>query len=79
VVALARQENPRSGCCDTRSVLWNKVCRELANEDLFRASRAVGSQTGVEFEVLEAPDRKVVDTIAREALARGVDEIVLAA
>ena len=78
VVALARQENARNGCCDTRSVLWNKVCRELANEDLSRASRAVGNQAGVEFEVLAAPDRKVVDAIAREAVARGADEIVLA-
>jgi hypothetical protein len=33
---------------------------------------------GVEFEVLAAPDRKVVDAIAREALTRGADEIVLA-
>ena len=56
----------------------NKVCRDLANEDLSRASRAVGNQAGVEFEVLAAPDRKVVDAIAREAAARGADEIVLA-
>jgi len=78
VVALARQEDPRNGCCDTRSVLWNEVCRDLANQDLSRASQAVGNQAGVEFEVLTAPDRKVVDAIAREALARGADEIVLA-
>jgi hypothetical protein len=78
VVALARQEDARNGCCDTRSVLWNKVCRELANEDLSRASCAVGNQAGVAFEVLAAPDRKVVDAIAREAVARGADEIVLA-
>ena len=78
VVVLARQEFPRSGCCDTRSVLWNEVCRDLANEDLSRASGAVGDQTGVEFDVLAAPARKVVDAIEREALARGADEIVLA-
>lgn len=78
VVALARQEDPRNGCCDTRSVLWNEVCRDLANQDLSRASQAVGNQAGVEFEVLTAPDRKVVDAIAREAIARGADEIVLA-
>ena len=78
VVALARQEDPRRGCCDTRSVLWNGICRELANEDLSRASRAVGSQAGVVFDVLAAPDRKVVDAITREAIARGADEIVLA-
>jgi hypothetical protein len=78
VIALARQEHPRNGCCDTRSVLWNEICRDLANEDLRRASRAVGNQAGVEFEVLAAPDRQVVDTIAREALTRGADEIVVA-
>jgi hypothetical protein len=78
VVALARQEAPRNGCCDTRSVMWNEVCRDLANEDLSRASRAVGNQAGVEFEVLAAPGRKVVDAIAREALTRGADQIVLA-
>lgn len=78
VVALARQEAPRNGCCDTRSVLWNEVCRDRANEDLYRASRTVGTQAGVTFEVLAAPDRKVVDAIAREAIARGADEIVLA-
>ena len=78
VVVLARQEDPRSGCCDTRSVLWNQVCRDLANEDLARASRAVENQAGVHFVVLEAPDRKVVDAIAQEAFTRGADEIVLA-
>jgi hypothetical protein len=78
VVALARQEFPRNGCCDTRSVLWNEVCRGLANEDLARASRAVGNQPGVEFDVLAAPDRRLVDAIVSEALTRGADEIVLA-
>jgi hypothetical protein len=78
VIALARQEAPRNGCCDTRSVLWNEVCRGLAKEDLRRASRAVGNHAGVEFEMLAAPDRKVVDAIAREALTRGADEIVVA-
>jgi hypothetical protein len=78
VIALARQEAPRNGCCDTRSILWNEVCRDLANEDLSRAARAVGNQAGVDFDVLAAPDRKVVDAIAHEALKRGADEIVLA-
>ena len=78
VVSVARQEDARKGCCDTRSILWNKVCRELAGEDLSRAARAVGSQAGIEFDVLPAPNRKVADSIAREALTRGADEIVLA-
>ena len=78
VVALARQEDPRNGCCDTRSVLWNQLCRDLANEDLSRAFRAVGNQPGVEFDVLTAPHRKVAEAIERAALTRGADEIVLA-
>jgi hypothetical protein len=69
---------PGDGLVNTRSVLWNGVCRELAQEDLSRALHAVGNQAGVEFEVLAAPDRKVVDAIAREAVTRGADQIVLA-
>jgi hypothetical protein len=38
----------------------------------------VGNQADVEFEMLAAPDRKVVDAVAREAVKRGADEIVLA-
>jgi hypothetical protein len=72
VVALARQEEARNGCCDTRSVLWNKVCRELANEDLSRASRAVGNQASVEFEVLAAPDRQAPFQLARSAGGRAI-------
>jgi len=78
VLALAREEDVRSGCCDTRSVLWNQVCRELAAEDLSRASRALGTQAGVEFGILTAPNGKVADSVTREAVARGADEIVLA-
>jgi len=78
IVVLARQEPTENGCCDIRSVLWNDVCRDLANEDLSKASRAVGNQAGVEFEVLAALDRKVVDAVAHAAVARGADEIVLA-
>jgi hypothetical protein len=78
VVVLARQEDPRNGCCDTRSVLWNEVCRDLASEHLTRAVRAVGDPAGVEFELFTALDRQVVDAIAREALTRGADEILLA-
>ena len=78
VLALAREEEARRGCCDTRSVLWNQVCRDLATEYLSRASRAVGRQAGVEFGILTAPTGRVADSIAREAVARGADEIVLA-
>jgi hypothetical protein len=78
VIVLARQEPPRKGCCDTRSVLWNDVCRQLAREDLSRASHAVEDHATVEFDVLVAPERGVADAIAHEAIARGADEIVLA-
>ena len=30
VVVLARQEAQQKGCCDTRSVLWNDLSRQLA-------------------------------------------------
>jgi hypothetical protein len=78
VVVLARQETPRSGCCDTRSVLWNDLCRDMAREDLSRALGVVGDRTAAEFRVLLAPDREAVSAVAREAQARGADEIVLA-
>lgn len=78
VVVLAREEDARNGCCDTRSVLWNRVCRDIATEDLSRAARAVGTQAGVEFGILTARNGKVADSVAREAVACDADEIVLA-
>jgi hypothetical protein len=78
VVVLARQEAQRSGCCDTRSVLWNDLTRDMAREDLSRALAAVDDRAHVDFHVLVAPDREAVSAVASEALARGADEIVLA-
>jgi len=77
VLALVAEERPSSRCCDTRSVLWNEVCRELARDDLARAARAVAPHEGVDFDVLVARGRGAVDALAGEALARGADEIVL--
>lgn len=77
VVAWAAREPPSSRCCDTRSVLWNEVCRDLAQDDLARAARAVDGQALVDFDVLVVDGRQAVDTLAAEALARGADEIVL--
>ena len=77
VLALATEERPSSRCCDTRSVLWNEVCRELARDDLARAARAVDPHEGVDFDVLVARGRGAVDALAGEAVARGADEIVL--
>lgn len=77
VLALVAQEAASSRCCDTRSVLWNQVCRDLARDDLTRAAQAVGGQGGVDFDVLVVHGRQAVETLAGEALARGADEIVL--
>lgn len=78
VLALAAEERPSSRCCDTRSVLWNGVCRDFARHHLARAAEVVGPHTGVAFGVLAARVGRAVDTLAREAGARGADEIVLA-
>jgi hypothetical protein len=77
VLSLAAEE-PDSGCCDTRSVLWNEICRDLAREHLARASRALKSTESVELEVLTYRGRHPADAVAREAVARGADEIVVA-
>jgi hypothetical protein len=78
VLALAAEERPSSRCCDTRSVLWNGVCRDFAHGHLARAAEVVGPHAGVDFGVLAARVGRAVDTLAWEARARGADEIVLA-
>ena len=78
MLALAAEERPSSRCCDTRSVMWNQICRDLARDDLARAAQVVEDQAKVDFDVLVAPGRQAVDAVTREALARGADEIVLA-
>jgi hypothetical protein len=78
VLALAPQERAPRGCCDTRSVLWNRVCRELAGEHLTRAAQLVDRHPAVDFGVLVARVGRAGESLADEALARGADEIVLA-
>jgi hypothetical protein len=78
VVAIAREEPQRNGCCDTRSVLWNRICRELAHEDLAHAADALDDHDGVEFRVLAARASDPVDAIVREAIRCSAGEIVLA-
>jgi hypothetical protein len=79
VLSLAAEEGVSSGCCDTRSVLWNQVCRDFAREYLARADQVVGAHHGnVEFGVLGTRAGRAVDGLLREASARGADEIVLA-
>lgn len=78
VLALAPEERPPKGCCDTRSVLWNRMRRELAGEHLTRAAQLVDRHPGVNFDVLIARVGRADEALAGEALARGADEIVLA-
>jgi tRNA/tmRNA/rRNA uracil-C5-methylase (TrmA/RlmC/RlmD family) len=77
VIALAAQELPWRGCCDTRSVLWNEICRDLAREQLTRAAQAVHGSAEVDFDVLVASGRQMVSALTLEAVARDADEIVL--
>jgi len=78
VIALAAEEHPSRQCCDTRSVLWNGVCRDMAREDLARAGHVVERDPEVALHVVGTPARRAHDVLADEALARGADEIVLA-
>jgi hypothetical protein len=78
VVALAPEETPSRGCCDTRSVLWNRACREIAHEHLRRAAQLLGAHADVDFGVLVARIGHAVDMLASEVSARGADAIVLA-
>jgi hypothetical protein len=78
VVAWQGRNPERGGCCDTRSTLWNRICRDLAREELSRAQGAVAGSPRIDFRVLVAPVRDVVGRLTREALARGADEIVVA-
>jgi hypothetical protein len=78
VLAVAREEPASSGCCDTRSVLWNRICRDLAGEHLTRAAEVVGCEGDVDFGVVVAQSRHAVDALTGEAAARAADEIVLA-
>ena len=78
VLALAVEEPAGRGCCDTRSVLWNGFEREFANDDLMRARIAIEDDPGVELGVLVHSGRRVSEAVEREALRRGVTEIVIA-
>jgi hypothetical protein len=78
VLALAAEEATGRGCCDTRSVLWNGMVREFAEEDLARARMAVDDAADVELGVLVHSGRRVSDAVEEEARRRGADEIVVA-
>ena len=78
MLALATEERVGRGCCDTRSVLWNRIQRDFAENDLMRARMAVGDASDVELEVLLHSGRRIAEAVEREAHRRGVDEIVVA-
>jgi len=78
VLALAVQEDAGKGCCDTRAVMWNRIVRELAHDDLARARMAVEGADAVELDVLAHNGRRVWQAVAREARRRGADKVVIA-
>jgi hypothetical protein len=78
VVRLVAQEPEGSGCCDTRSVLWNEISRDLGREDLARAARFVDVHGDASVEVVLFSGRRPDEAVIREAVARDADEIVLA-
>jgi nucleotide-binding universal stress UspA family protein len=75
VVTVAVCEPTDSGCCDTRSVYWNEVQREIAGDELSRARMAVGSDAAAEFRVISG--RTVPGAIADEADLCNADVVVL--
>ena len=78
VVALAPVEPEHSRCCDTRSVMWNGIQRELAQSELCKARLAVEDDAGVDLEVLGYPGLGAADAIAGRAAELGAERIVLA-
>ena len=77
-VKLVAQESEARGCCDTRSVMWNEISRDLAREALARARLAVEGHEGVHLDVVLFSGRRADEVVVREALARDADEVVLA-
>jgi hypothetical protein len=78
VVTLARQEPERKRCCDTRSVYWNGVLRELAASDLTKARLVVEDNPDVELDVLPVAVGRAAEAIAGRAAELGVERVVLA-
>jgi hypothetical protein len=78
VVKLVAQEPEQRGCCDTRSVLWNEISRDLGREALARAALAVEGHADVELAMLCCSGRHAADAVMREAATRNADELLLA-
>ena len=75
VVAVAVTESEDKGCCDTRSVYWNGVVRELAARDLDRARSLVGAGAAAEFRLVI--ERSDAAALALEAQRSAADMIVV--
>src|SRR5919109_1655617 len=77
VLALAVEEPVKRGCCDTRSVLWNRITREIAQKDLARARMVVEDAAEAEAvnDAAEAKAQVVEDAAEAEAVddAAGVE------
>jgi hypothetical protein len=78
VLTPLAQESEEGGCCDTRSVMWNEICRDLARANLARARTAVAADDALELGVLPFAGRWLADAVIREAVARDADEVALA-
>jgi hypothetical protein len=78
VVALAPVEPEHSRCCDTRSVMWNGIQRELAESELGKARLAVEDDANVDLEVLGYLGLGAADAVAGHAAELGAERIVLA-
>jgi hypothetical protein len=76
LVAVAVVEAERSGCCDLRSGVWNRMQRELAAEQLRNARTHLAPDIRPAFAVAEGSS--VEDSLVRESLAGGYDVIVVA-
>jgi nucleotide-binding universal stress UspA family protein len=75
VVTVAVAEPTDRKCCDLRSVYWNKVLRQIADEELAAARTAVGADARADFRVLSG--RSVAIAVAREASRCGIDLVVV--
>lgn len=75
VITVALVERCNRRCCSIRSSYWNGVVRELADDELRRATETLAGAPGVDFAV--ASGESLGRLLAREAAERGCDVIVV--
>jgi nucleotide-binding universal stress UspA family protein len=76
LLAVAVIEDERRGCCDLRSVLWNRMQRELAAEQLRTAVQRLAPGVHPTLSLAEGPT--VEDTLVDESRSGDYDLIVVA-